>query len=105
RRDLVSRYARTHGPFVPAEAAVRLGLSEDAVVAELRALASAGRVVRGGFRPGGTGTEWCDADVLRRLRRGSVARLRREVEPVDPSVLARFVPLWQNAVPGERLRG
>ncbi|WP_116244181.1 ATP-dependent helicase [Nocardiopsis sp. FIRDI 009] len=105
RRDLVSRYARTHGPFVAAEAAARLGMSEDAVVAELRALSSAGRVVRGGFRPGGSGVEWCDADVLRRLRRGSVARLRREVEPVDPSALARFLPLWQNAVPGERLRG
>ncbi|MFI6574927.1 ATP-dependent helicase [Nocardiopsis sp. NPDC050513] len=105
RRDLVSRYARTHGPFVPAEAAARLGLPEDSVVAELRALSSTGRVVRGGFRPGGSGTEWCDAEVLRRLRRGSVARLRREVEPVDPSALARFLPLWQNAVPGERLRG
>ncbi|WP_304453996.1 DEAD/DEAH box helicase [Nocardiopsis sp. YSL2] len=105
RRDLVSRYARTNGPFEAAEASERLGLPEDVVLGVLRELAESGRVVRGGFRPGGTGTEWCEAEVLRRLRRGSIARLRREVEPVPPSALARFVPQWQHAVPGERLRG
>lgn len=120
RRDLVSRYARTHGPFTSAEAAERLGLSEDAVLAVLRGLSREGRVTRGAFRPEGTaphapagegggragpGAEWCDADVLRRLRRGSIARLRREVEPVDPAVLARFAPLWQRAAPSERRRG
>lgn len=103
--DLVSRYARTHAPFTSAEAARRLGLGRDAVEGALRELAGRGRVVRGGFRPGGSGTEWCDDDVLRRLRRGSVARLRREVEPVEPRALARFVPLWQRAVPDARLRG
>ncbi|SHI81873.1 ATP-dependent helicase Lhr and Lhr-like helicase [Nocardiopsis flavescens] len=104
-RDLVSRYARTHGPFTAAGAAARLGLGEDAVTGVLRALAREGRVSRGGFRPGGSGTEWCDAEVLRRLRRGSIARLRAEVEPVEPVALARFSPLWQRAVPGERRRG
>ncbi|MEU0489464.1 DEAD/DEAH box helicase [Nocardiopsis sp. NPDC006139] len=104
-RDLVSRYARTHGPFTTAAAAARLGLGEEAVAGMLRVLAREGRVSRGGFRPGGTGTEWCDADVLRRLRRGSIARLRAEVEPVDPAALARFAPAWQRAVPGERWRG
>ncbi|MFE3457550.1 DEAD/DEAH box helicase [Nocardiopsis aegyptia] len=125
RRDLVSRYARTHGPFEAAEAAERLGLPEDVVLRVLRELAESGRVVRGAFRPREMstapqasvegdhspaerhtgGTEWCDAEVLRRLRRGSIARLRREVEPVPPSALARFVPQWQHAVPGGRLRG
>ncbi|WP_306369900.1 DEAD/DEAH box helicase [Nocardiopsis sp. CC223A] len=104
-RDLVSRYARTHGPFTAAGAAARLGLGEDTVTGVLRALAREGRVSRGGFRPGGSGTEWCDADVLRRLRRGSIARLRAEVEPVDPAALARFSPAWQRAVPGERWSG
>ncbi|MEE2035682.1 DEAD/DEAH box helicase [Nocardiopsis sp. CT-R113] len=121
-RDLVSRYARTHGPFTSAEAAARLGLSEDEVLGVLRVLSREGRVSQGGFRPvgtaprgsvgdggggtaGGSATEWCDADVLRRLRRGSIARLRREVEPVDPAVLARFAPLWQRATPSERWRG
>ncbi|WP_344097599.1 DEAD/DEAH box helicase [Nocardiopsis tropica] len=121
RRDLVSRYARTHGPFTAAEAAERLGLPEDGVLGVLRVLAREGRVSQGGFRPEGTApppsagggapragraaTEWCDADVLRRLRRGSIARLRREVEPVDPAVLARFAPMWQRATPSERWRG
>ncbi|GAB3710818.1 ATP-dependent helicase [Nocardiopsis oceani] len=103
--DLVSRYARTHGPFTSAEAADRLGLARDVVEGALRELARGSRVARGGFRPGGSGSEWCDSDVLRRLRRGSIARLRREVEPVAPEALARFAPLWQRAVAGERLRG
>ncbi|MBE3001422.1 ATP-dependent helicase [Nocardiopsis sp. HNM0947] len=105
RGDLVSRYARTHGPFTSGEAARRWGLPEDVVEGVLRSLAADGRVTRGGFRPGGRGEEWCGTEVLRRLRRGSIARLRGEAEPVAPAVLARFVPLWQNAVPGERLRG
>ncbi|WP_026122679.1 ATP-dependent helicase [Nocardiopsis halotolerans] len=104
-RDLVSRHARTHGPFTSGEAAARLGLGVDVVEGVLRELSREGRVSHGGFRPGGTGAEWCDADVLRRLRRGSIARLRREVEPVDQAALARFSPLWQRAVPGERWRG
>ncbi|MDT0327459.1 DEAD/DEAH box helicase [Nocardiopsis lambiniae] len=104
-RDLVSRYARTHGPFTVTGAAARLGLDEETVGGVLRALSREGRISRGGFRPGGTGTEWCDAEVLRRLRRGSIARLRKEVEPVAPEALARFSPLWQRAVPGERWRG
>lgn len=103
--DLVSRYARTHGPFTSAEVSARSGVDVDVVEGALRGLARRGRVARGGFRPGGSGTEWCDADVLRRLRRGSIARLRREVEPVEPSTLAVFSPLWQRAVPGERWRG
>ncbi|HJE57295.1 MAG TPA: DEAD/DEAH box helicase [Nocardiopsis listeri] len=103
--DLVSRYARTHGPFTSAEVSARSGVGVEAVEGALRELARRGRVVRGGFRPGGTETEWCDADVLRRLRRGSIARLRREVEPVEPATLAVFAPLWQRAVPGERWRG
>lgn len=103
--DLVSRYARTHGPFTSAEVSARSGVGVEAVEGALRELARRGRVARGGFRPGGTETEWCDADVLRRLRRGSIARLRREVEPVEPATLAVFAPLWQRAVPGERWRG
>jgi ATP-dependent Lhr-like helicase len=97
--DLVSRYARTHGPFTVGDAAARFGLGPAVVHDALRRLAGAGRVVEGGFRPGGTGTEWCDADVLRRLRRRSVARLRREVEPVAQRALARFVPAWQGVTP------
>ncbi|MDZ4351370.1 MAG: DEAD/DEAH box helicase [Arthrobacter sp.] len=131
--DLVSRYARTHGPFTSAEAAARLGLGVAVVGTALKRLAADGRVVEGEFRPhaapppapaagpetdadGGTQapaapaapslagvSEWCDAEVLRKLRRRSLAALRAEVEPVDAAAYGRFLPAWQNVrVPGKR---
>jgi ATP-dependent Lhr-like helicase len=93
--DLVSRYARTHGPFHPADVAARFGFGTAVVDGALAGLATSGRVVHGEFRPGGTGLEWCDAEVLRSLRRRSLAKLRKEVEPVPPDALARFLPQWQ----------
>ena len=102
--DLVSRYARTHGPFHAADVAVRFGVGIAVATETLRRLSSSGRVVEGEFRPGGLGTEWCDAEVLRRLRRMSLAALRREVEPVEPVALARFLPAWQHVGVGG-LRG
>ena len=136
--DLVSRYARTHGPFTAAEAAARLGLGVAVVGAALKRLGADGRVVEGEFRPhalppGSEGavpdtadhagaeatdapaavapvvlpavgaSEWCDAEVLRKLRRRSLAALRAEVEPVDGSAYGRFLPAWQNVrTPGSR---
>ena len=102
--DLVSRFARTHGPFAPADVASRFGLGTAVVDAALARLSTSGRVVHGEFRPGGTGLEWCDAEVLRSLRRRSLAKLRKEVEPVPPDALARFLPQWQG-VSGPRTRG
>ncbi|MEX2290382.1 MAG: ATP-dependent helicase [Mycobacteriales bacterium] len=93
--DLVSRFARTHGPFSPAEVAARFGLGIAVVDGALARLAVSGRVVHGEFRPGGSGLEWCDTEVLRSLRRRSLAKLRKEVEPVPPEALARFLPQWQ----------
>ncbi|RJL26530.1 Lhr family helicase [Bailinhaonella thermotolerans] len=92
--DLLSRHARTHGPFAASAAAARLGLGVAVVTDTLRRLAGAGRVVAGEFRPGGRGEEWCDAEVLRMLRRRSLARLRREVEAVPVEALAAFTPAW-----------
>jgi ATP-dependent Lhr-like helicase len=92
--DLVRRYARTHGPFTAAQPAERLGLDANLVTAVLQRLAAAGRVIEGEFRPGGHGREWCDAEILRSLRRRSLARLRQRVEPVDPPVLGRFLLAW-----------
>ncbi|MFP5311631.1 MAG: ATP-dependent helicase, partial [Actinomycetes bacterium] len=126
--DLVSRYARTHGPFTAAEAAARLGLGVAVVGTALKRLATDGRVVEGEFRPHVTpaaddavepvqppdepasppataptrdaphsiATEWCDAEVLRKLRRRSLAALRAEVEPVDAAAYGRFLPAWQH---------
>ncbi len=93
--DLVSRYARTHGPFHPVDVARRFGLGVAVVDAALARLSASGRVAHGEFRPGGSGLEWCDAEVLRMLRRRSLAKLRKEVEPVPPEALARFLPQWQ----------
>jgi ATP-dependent Lhr-like helicase len=101
--DLVSRYARTHGPFKVDEVARRLGLGVAVVHAVLSRLAAVGRVVEGELRPGGSGTDWCDAGVLRKLRRRSLAALRHEAEPVPPAALARFLPVWQGV--GSDLRG
>ncbi|MGQ0845462.1 MAG: ATP-dependent helicase [Sporichthyaceae bacterium] len=97
--DLLARYARTHGPFQLADLAERFGLGTAVARAALARLAAAGRVVEGEFRPGGTGTEWCDTEVLRRLRRRSIAVLRQEIEPVEPAALARFLPAWQHVGP------
>ncbi|WP_327681120.1 ATP-dependent helicase [Kitasatospora sp. NBC_00458] len=105
--DLLARHARTHGPFTAAEAAERFGLGAAVVTGTLHRLTSAGRLVQGEFRPveGHTATvEWCDAEVLRRLRRRSLAALRQEVEPVPPRALAAFLPQWQHLA-GHRLRG
>ncbi len=94
--DLVGRFARTHGPFTTDDVAARLGLGAAVVRHTLQRLAAQGRVLDGEFRPAGTGSEWCDADVLRRLRRRSLARLRHEVEPVEPEALGRFLTAWQH---------
>jgi ATP-dependent Lhr-like helicase len=139
--DLVSRYARTHGPFTATEAAARLGLGSAVVGTALKRLAADGRVVEGEFRPHAepapgerasaappesdsgagldpvaeaaaasavasaatalAGSEWCDAEVLRKLRRRSLAALRAEVEPVDITAYGRFLPSWQHVrMPG-----
>ena len=93
--DLVARYARTHGPFTADAAAARYALGVAVVAGTLRRLTAAGRVVEGEFLPGGRGTEWCDAEVLRMLRRRCLARLRKEAEPAPPVALARLLPAWQ----------
>ncbi len=100
--DLVARYAATHGPFLAAAPASRLGVPVARVVTALAALEGEGRVVRGEFRPEGVEREWCDVDVLRQLRRRSLAALRREVEPVEPEAYARFMLAWHGVHTGAR---
>ena len=108
--DLVARYARTHGPFTADAVGARYGLGVAVMTLALRRLAAGGRVVEGEFLPTGQAgsaqaaaggqltaprpTEWCDAEVLRLLRRRCLARLRKEAEPVPREVLARFLPAW-----------
>ncbi|WP_179794038.1 ATP-dependent helicase [Actinomycetospora corticicola] len=113
--DLLARYARTRGPFPASAAARRFGLGPAVVSSVLERMAGAGRLVRGELRPtdappvpGDTGVpdggiDFCDAEVLRRIRRGSLARLRAEVEPVEPAALGRFLPSW-HGIGGRRRR-
>ncbi|MFN3707749.1 ATP-dependent helicase [Microcella sp.] len=101
--DLVSRYARTHGPFALADVAERYGMGIAVVRDALRRLSADRRVIEGEFRPDAAGSEWIDAEVLRRLRTRSLAALRKEIEPVSAGTLGRFLPAWQHV--GGSLRG
>ena len=104
--DLVARYARTHVPFAAADLATHYGLGRAVATDALRRLVQTGRLVEGDLLPvecGGRGGEFCDAEVLRTLRRRSLAALRHEVEPVEPRQYARFLPGWQGV--GRRMRG
>jgi ATP-dependent Lhr-like helicase len=100
---LLLRWARTHAPFVASAPAGRWGIALAHVQERLVALVASGQLLEGAFHPGGSGLEFADADVLRSLRRRSLARLRREVEPVEPTALARFLPAWHGI--GSRASG
>jgi ATP-dependent Lhr-like helicase len=95
--ELLGRFARTHGPFTTGQAAERFGLGTRVAADALGRLAADGRVVRGEFAdfPDSPGEQWCDAEVLRILRRRSLAALRSAIEPVSPAAYARFLPAWQ----------
>jgi len=111
--DLVARHARTHGPFLGSAVAARFGLGTAIVRQTLQRLEADGRVISGYFLPapssapgaaprasatsaGPDETEWCDTEVLRRLRMRSLAAIRGSVEPVPPAAFARFLPEWQH---------
>ena len=91
---LFRRYAKTHGPFLTQELADRYGLRPSLIEPALRGLLDQGHLVQGEIRPGGVALDWCDAEVLRRLKRRTLARLRDAVAPVDAAVLGRFLPEW-----------
>ncbi len=101
--DLVGRFGRTHGPFTREAVTEALGLAPAVVDEVLQRLVDAGRLVRGEFRPGGSHTEYCDPEVLRRVRRRSIAHLRQEIEPVPPERFAAFLTRWQK-VPSDGSR-
>ncbi|HVF53976.1 MAG TPA: DEAD/DEAH box helicase [Actinomycetota bacterium] len=97
--DLIGRFARSRGPFTPDEAAQRFSMGVAVAEAGLRRLQGEGRVLEGEFKPQGQGREWVDAEVLRRLRRRSLAALRKEVEPSPRDALARFLLGWHGVGP------
>ena len=93
--ELVSRFARTHVPFTAEDVARRFGLGVGPVEAALRRLSTRDRVLEGEFLPGGMTREWCDVEVLRKIKRRSLAKLRSQIEPVEPARFARFLSRWQ----------
>jgi ATP-dependent helicase Lhr and Lhr-like helicase len=99
--EIVGRHARTHGPFLTADVAARFGAPPERIAGALAALEGEGRLVVGEFRPGGVSREFCDVDVLRQLRRRSLAALRKEVEPVEQEAFARFLAAWHE-IPASR---
>ncbi len=112
--QLLGRYSRVRGPFTVAEAAARFGIGPAVATDVLQRLVGSGRLVRGEFRPTAAGgiegsAEYVDAEVLRLLRRRSLASLRAEVEPVSPTTFAQFLPAWNGIGPSarreDRLRG
>jgi ATP-dependent Lhr-like helicase len=101
--ELIRRYARTHGPFTLSEVVSRFGFNTQQVERALHVLLLKGRILEGGFRPGGVYREWCDAEVLRLIRQKSLAKLRREIEPLEQRTLARMETHWQGVL--QRRRG
>jgi len=100
---LVARFARTHGPFVASTVAARYALPPGPVSDVLRRLEARGAVLGGEFRPGGRGREWCDAEILRQIKRRTLAKLRGEIAPVEAAALGRFLPAWHGI--GDARRG
>ncbi len=103
-RAVLRRFAKSHGPFTTGDVASRFALEADALEAELLVLEREEQIVRGELRPGGSEREWCDADVLRRIRRATLAVLRREVEPAEQAAFGRFLPSWHGIGRRQSLR-
>jgi len=103
-RSVARRYAKTSGPFTTAELAERFGVELSNVERELVELERADELVRGELRPGGSEREWCDPEVLRRIRRATLAVLRHEVEPAEQAAFGRFLPAWHGIGRRQTLR-
>ena len=99
--ELVGRYARTHGPFRADAVAQRFQVGVDTVELALSVLERDGRVLKGDFLPGGSGTEWCDPERLRTIKRASLASLKKQIEPQSPAAYGRFLVDWHGISVGK----
>lgn len=100
--QILMRYARTHGPFETERIAARFGIVPDQIEPVLRTLATQGRLVSGEFDPRGRGREWVEVEILRRIKRGTLERLRSEISPVEGDVLGRFLVDWHGIESGRK---
>ena len=101
--QLVARWGATHGPFLAGDVARRFGVPVRRLEEALSRLEAADKMLHGEFRPGGREREWCDPEILRRIKRRTLAKLRNEIAPVEPAALGRFLPDWQGI--GQPRRG
>jgi ATP-dependent Lhr-like helicase len=101
--EIIRRYGRTHGPFTVSQVSARFAIKVASVETVLRTLTHEGRILEGAFRPQAAGREYCDAESLRLIRSKSLARLRKEIEPAEPGLFARFETHWQGVL--QRRRG
>ena len=92
--SLVVRWARTHAPFTAEAPAARWGIPAPQLEPVLALLEARGQLVRGELRPGSIGIDSCDPEVLRQLRRRTLAKLRAQVAPVGANQYAGFLPRW-----------
>lgn len=100
--QLVARWGATHGPFLAGEVGRRWGVPPRRIEEALQRLQKADGMLHGEFRPGGRDREWCTPDILRRIKRRTLAKLRNEIAPVDPGALGRFLPQWHGIGDGRR---
>jgi len=91
---LLLRYAGTHVPFAAQDVAARFGLPQKLIAAELDRMIDTRQLHVGHFVGDLGQKQYCHPNVLRLLRRRSLAKLRHEVEPTSPEALARFLPAW-----------
>lgn len=102
---IVSGWMDSMGPITVSELAGKLAFSPEAIEAALLKLESQGQVLRGHFRNTAGEIEWCNRRILARIHRGTLGRLRREIEPVTALVFEQFLQAWQHVSPGTQLHG
>ncbi|MCH2109136.1 MAG: DEAD/DEAH box helicase [Polyangiaceae bacterium] len=100
--DFIQRHARTHGPFSFRSLEERFPSCGADLRNSLDKLTQEGRLLRGQFLPQGSEDEWVDKEVLQRLKRLSLQKLRGTIEPVPQSTLQHFALDWHQ-LKGEAL--
>jgi ATP-dependent helicase Lhr and Lhr-like helicase len=103
--EILRGWLESSGPLTVAEMTERFALDAEAVEFALLKLETEGQLLRGRFRPGIDGEQWCNRRVLARIHRLTLGTLRREIEPVTTAEFVRFLFRWQHVAPPARLHG